>query len=275
MSVLATAIVWQNSPNDKSTLLVELALADFADDAGRCWPSLKTLARKARLGIGSDPKTANGERHATRIVKALSESGALTVSRGSGPNGVNTYQLALSAYISGTVRPAVLIAGAEATSADANEQAPVTQTSTGHATNTFDQVTSCHGDKSPARKVTPDAEVIPSINSESSFVVVEKNSTLEFPTTNNNDFDDSESRAIAEYLRKTWSISNERVITELLEGAREAGWTRNVIEWLYGKRVAEEAKAGWMKNPTGIFIQRLRDAITRNREIAGSRTRPA
>lgn len=42
------AQVWANSPYRGERLLVHLALADFANDEGVCWPSQRTLAHKAR-----------------------------------------------------------------------------------------------------------------------------------------------------------------------------------------------------------------------------------
>lgn len=42
------ATVWATSPYRGEALLLHLALADFANDEGICFPSQKTLARKAR-----------------------------------------------------------------------------------------------------------------------------------------------------------------------------------------------------------------------------------
>lgn len=42
------AIVWAQSPYRGEALLLHLALADYANDEGRCWPSQKSLAWKAR-----------------------------------------------------------------------------------------------------------------------------------------------------------------------------------------------------------------------------------
>jgi DNA-binding MarR family transcriptional regulator len=49
MSVKIMARVWANSQRKDGELLVMLALADFANDAGESWPSLEVLAQKARL----------------------------------------------------------------------------------------------------------------------------------------------------------------------------------------------------------------------------------
>ena len=41
--------VWQNAPYSEGTLLVLLALADWADDDGLCYPKRAQIAVKARL----------------------------------------------------------------------------------------------------------------------------------------------------------------------------------------------------------------------------------
>lgn len=42
------AQVWDDAPYEGAQLLVLLALADHANDQGKCWPSIQTIARKAR-----------------------------------------------------------------------------------------------------------------------------------------------------------------------------------------------------------------------------------
>ena len=41
--------VWDHTPYEGGELLVLLALADWADDRGRCWPSVPAIAQKARM----------------------------------------------------------------------------------------------------------------------------------------------------------------------------------------------------------------------------------
>lgn len=48
MSIKWISLVWSDSPYQGDRLLLHLALADFANDEGECWPSQRTLARKAR-----------------------------------------------------------------------------------------------------------------------------------------------------------------------------------------------------------------------------------
>src|SRR5262249_22305654 len=61
MSIKVMTRVWTHSQRKDGELLVMLALADFANDAGECWPSILTLAQKARLT----------ERQTRRVLKRL------------------------------------------------------------------------------------------------------------------------------------------------------------------------------------------------------------
>jgi DNA-binding MarR family transcriptional regulator len=75
--------VWSSAKVEGSELLVLLALADFADDEGTCWPSIETLARKSRL-----------KRRATQYaIQSLVDAGLLTVEPNAGPNTVNLYRV--------------------------------------------------------------------------------------------------------------------------------------------------------------------------------------
>jgi len=51
MSVRWISYVWDQSPFKGERLLLHLALADFANDEGECWPAQPTLARKARCSV--------------------------------------------------------------------------------------------------------------------------------------------------------------------------------------------------------------------------------
>lgn len=86
MSVLASAMVWKLSRQTlASHLLMMMALADFADDELRCYPSNAALARKCRMT----------PRHANRVIAALVESGELQIRHNAGPHGCNRYRLLL------------------------------------------------------------------------------------------------------------------------------------------------------------------------------------
>jgi hypothetical protein len=86
MSLAATRSVWEHSRQTGSALLVLLALADYADADGLCWPSMATLAAKARLS----------ERMVARHVERLMEAGEVDLERGGGRGRSNRYRITLT-----------------------------------------------------------------------------------------------------------------------------------------------------------------------------------
>jgi Helix-turn-helix domain len=84
LSVKQMSRVWEKAAtDDPSTLLVLLALADWANDDGVCWPAIDSIAEKCRVS----PRTAQ------RIVKELEECDLLEVTRKRGRTHTNTYRL--------------------------------------------------------------------------------------------------------------------------------------------------------------------------------------
>ena len=83
MSIKVLAQVWEHSDQSGGALLVLLAIADFADDAGRAWPSVKTLAKKARLST----------RQTQSVIRDMENAGELRVESSTGPHGTNTYNV--------------------------------------------------------------------------------------------------------------------------------------------------------------------------------------
>lgn len=84
MSLRALTWVWDHSREKGGTLLLQLAIADYAhDDGGGAWPSIPTLSRKARM----TPRNVQ-----LRIATLVSHH-ELEVEYGAGPNGVNIYRL--------------------------------------------------------------------------------------------------------------------------------------------------------------------------------------
>lgn len=83
MSIRIMSQVWDSGPEDRAELLVLLALADFANDAGECWPSMICIAAKARMT----------ERGAQKIVRRLEETGWLEIATGGGRGGKNSYRI--------------------------------------------------------------------------------------------------------------------------------------------------------------------------------------
>lgn len=86
MSVRVMSIVWDGYPGGGSELLALLALADWSDDDGRCYPSMASIGRKTRLS----------EKQARRVVHSLEEAGFLRVTGGQTGGGMSRrYQIAL------------------------------------------------------------------------------------------------------------------------------------------------------------------------------------
>lgn len=81
MSIRVMTAVWDCGPNKQGHLLVMLALADYANDQFMCWPSMKSIAEKARMT----------ERGAQKILRTLEAEGWLFIQTGNGRHGCNQY----------------------------------------------------------------------------------------------------------------------------------------------------------------------------------------
>ena len=77
MSVEAITYVWQTAQEQSTRMLMLLALADFANELGECWPGIEALAQKVRVKV----------RNAQTILKKLQENGAIKIEYN---NGVTT-----------------------------------------------------------------------------------------------------------------------------------------------------------------------------------------
>lgn len=86
MSIRIMSQVWEHSAHSEGTLLVLLALADFANDEGMCFPSQTTLAKKSRLS----------DRQVRRVLAVLIRSGELSIVRpGRGRRIKTVYRISL------------------------------------------------------------------------------------------------------------------------------------------------------------------------------------
>ena len=74
MSIKVMIHVWEKSRHEGTELLAALALADWANDDGVCWPTICRIAQRTRVS----------ERQATNVIHALEASGELYVQRGRG-----------------------------------------------------------------------------------------------------------------------------------------------------------------------------------------------
>lgn len=85
MSIRIMTQVWESGPEDRGELLVLLALADFANDKGECWPSVASIAQKARM----TPRSVQ------RICHELVAQGRLTIGPNAARKGCNLYKIIL------------------------------------------------------------------------------------------------------------------------------------------------------------------------------------
>lgn len=83
------SLVWESYPGGGSDLLALLALADWSDDNGRCYPSMAAIARKTRLSRSQSQ----------RVVHQLIEAGFVAVvgnETGGAPGSTRQYRINLS-----------------------------------------------------------------------------------------------------------------------------------------------------------------------------------
>jgi len=83
MSIAVQTAVWNNSKLNGTALLLLLAIADFANDAGEAWPSVATLAKKIRTS----------ERNVNHLLVRLRRAKELEVRESKGPHGTNLYRV--------------------------------------------------------------------------------------------------------------------------------------------------------------------------------------
>ena len=83
MSVKLMAQIWESGPEQQAERFVLLALADFANDSGECWPSVDRIAEK----------TCMKERGVRQILRRLEASGWLSTEVGGGRHGCNQYRI--------------------------------------------------------------------------------------------------------------------------------------------------------------------------------------
>ena len=86
MAVRIITAVWDGYPGGGSELLCLLALADWSDDEGHCWPSIAAIARKSRLSRSQ----------AQRVVHRLIDEGVVSVTgneTGGAPGSTRQYRI--------------------------------------------------------------------------------------------------------------------------------------------------------------------------------------
>jgi hypothetical protein len=88
VSIRVMTAVWSEAPYEGGALLVLLAMADWADDCGYCWPSVRTLAKKSR----------QTERNVRKCVGRMKRDGAISVKPNGGPHSTNLYKIKFESF---------------------------------------------------------------------------------------------------------------------------------------------------------------------------------
>ena len=83
MSIKVMSNIWENGPTNQSERFILLALADYANDEGECWPSINGVAKK----------TCMTDRGVRKILRRLEEQGWLETQHGSGRKNCNIYTI--------------------------------------------------------------------------------------------------------------------------------------------------------------------------------------
>ncbi len=138
MAVRVLSQVWDGYPGGGSELLALLALADWSDDEGRCWPSIAAIAKKTRLSRSQTQRT----------VHALIESGYVIVTgneTGGAPGTTRQYRINLKALTSSahaTPTGSTHATGSVGATGSTHTQEgshPCTETGSTHATQTVSE----------------------------------------------------------------------------------------------------------------------------------------
>jgi hypothetical protein len=87
MSVKIMTMVWEHAPCRENALIVLLALADWSNDSGECWPSIQKLADKTRID----------RRSAQRIIRRLAKDNLITIEEGGGRAKQHRYRIETAA----------------------------------------------------------------------------------------------------------------------------------------------------------------------------------
>ncbi len=130
MSVKVMARVWEYFPSGGTELLALLALADWSDDEGNCFPAMSSIAKKIRLS----------ESQARRAVHSLIDSDYLLVlanAMGGAPGSSRKYQVNL-----GRLTPSM--DDTPTPSTDATRRASVDDTPIHRETGVMDARDGCH-----------------------------------------------------------------------------------------------------------------------------------
>ncbi|MPY99978.1 MAG: hypothetical protein GEU97_18710 [Actinophytocola sp.] len=251
MSIKVMTWVWDHSPAVGTELLMLLAIADHASDNGRdAWPSIKTLARRTRLG----------ERTVQRVLKRLADEGHLVIHVGGGRRS-NHYEIPMTSDNSELSTP---------TSNRRPRQDDTPATSPGHPR--------CDDVAPPTqlRRGTPDTAMTPEPSSNGPRTLhpapdatVEPRSPAGSDTDGGGGGFDTAAMEVLAGLGPDWPLTHgqRRRLTPMIATALDAGWRRHaLIEHL-------AANPDGVKSPAAVLAARLHD-LPRPFGASGGTERP-
>lgn len=153
MSIKVMSAVWEHYPAGGSELLALLALADWSDDDGRCFPSVAAIAKKTRLS----------KSQAQRVMHGLIDAGVVVVEgneSGGAPGSTRRYRVAVSRL---TGRMGAIPTG----SAHATPTGRMDATGSAHATGRTHAADGSHGCGETGRMGATQTVIEPSITNTS------------------------------------------------------------------------------------------------------------
>ena len=83
MSIKLMAQIWESGPQNQTERFVLLALADYANDEGECWPSIGGIASKCVMS----------DRGIQKVLKRLEDGGWLSIEEGGGRKNCNLFTI--------------------------------------------------------------------------------------------------------------------------------------------------------------------------------------
>ncbi len=159
MSIHVMNLVWKKSRNQRTAMLLLLAIADHAHDDGTgAFPSVRTLARKTR----------QSERNVQLLLKTLESSKELKIFEGKGPNGSNLYHVntkLLESYADWESQEIEDVPDKDTKSSGANFSPPQTfHPETSREENAPNFTGEVKNDAESARKISPEPSFESSLN---------------------------------------------------------------------------------------------------------------
>ena len=83
MSIKIMSTIWERGPDAQSERFVLLALADYANDEGECWPSVPGIAAKTCLS----------RRGVQKVIRRLQDAGWLEIVDGGGRKNCHLFRI--------------------------------------------------------------------------------------------------------------------------------------------------------------------------------------